>query len=266
MGTPEVQNLFSLRIPHFAFRASLSVLMISHFFMTGMAEADVTKHVLARIEELSLGIRSYKASYDLILRLKEGEVRMEGFLLYKWPEQVRNEMSVDSPPGLSQIIYLQKGIFWQYLPSSKVAFRQKEEKLRQQFPEIFASQDLINLRSPFDLVETGSLRFLEEEREEGDNASYLFEGTPKKAIQAQGSLAPRLCRFRISSRDGLLRDFVMYDEGGQEIYNQHFWDVQVNLELLDEEFEFQLPDDAQVVEVTQQTEKRLQTLAQKGSP
>ena len=249
------------------FRTSLFVLVIFlFFFMAGTATADVTKHVLARIEELSLGIRSYKANYDLILQLKEGEVKMKGSLLYKWPEQVRNEMSVDSTPGLGQIIYLQKGISWQYLPSSKVAFREQEERLRRQFPEIFASQDLINLRSPFDLVEAGSLRFLEEERGEGDEASYLFEGTPKKAIQIQGSLAPRLCRFRISNRDGLLRDFVMYDEGGQEIYKQHFWDVQVNLELLDEEFEFQLPDDVQIVEVTKQTKKRLEALAQKGSP
>ena len=56
----------------------------------------------------------------------------------------------------------------------------------------------------------------------------------------------------------------MYDENGQEIYRQRFWDIQINLELLDEEFEFRLPENVEVVEVTQETEKRLSGMAKEA--
>lgn len=232
----------------------------------GRAGADLTGHMLARVEELSLGVRSYKAHYDLVLKVSDTELIMKGILLYKWPGWLRNEMTVDFSPSLSQVLYWKDGILWQYLPSSKVVFRQEEGRLRERYPEIFASQDLLSLRSPFDLVETGSIRFLEEEKGEGARTHYLFEGIPKKAIQAQGALSPKLCRFRVSTADGLLRDFIMYDASGQEIYKQRFWDIQVNLELLDEEFEFELPNDVEIVEVTKETDRRLDRLAKGASP
>jgi len=239
----------------------IAIGVIFYLLIGGTAAAGITQHILSRIEELSLPVRSYKANYDLTLRLKGDEIRMKGILLYKWPEQIRNDMAVDDTRGLRQIIYWKNGILWQYLPDSKVAFRQEEAKLRGEYPDIFATQDLLNLRSPFDLVEIGSVRFLEEERGEGAEAFYLLEGIPKKALQAQGVLSPQLCRFRISSQDGLLRDFIMYDENGEEIYKQHIWELQANLDLLDEEFEFRLPEDVELVEVTQENEKRLAALA-----
>ena len=84
-----------------ALRLFLPVLL----FLSGVASADITPHLLSRIEELSLGIRSYKANYDLILRLEDKELRIKGMLLYKWPRKMRNEMTVEGPLGAGQVIY-----------------------------------------------------------------------------------------------------------------------------------------------------------------
>jgi len=234
--------------------------------LTGsLASAEVTEHLVSRMEELSVGVHSYKAAYDLTLQMEKGPIRMKGLLLYKWPASLRNEMSVDGPLGLHQMIYWREGILWQYLPASKVAFRQEEAKLREQFPQLFASQELLNLRSPFEMAQPHSIQLIREEPAEGGEGYYLFEAVPKKAIQSQGVLSPQLCRFRISSQDGLLRDFLMYNAHGQEIYAQHFWDIQINLELLDEEFQFHLPDDVEVVDVTKKSKERLEAMAKGAS-
>ena len=253
---------FTLHIRHYTFNTLVYGFMV-FCLIVGTAFADLTPHMLARVEALAVGVRSYKANYDLILRVDEKELKLKGMVLYKWPRQMRNEMTVEGPLGTQQIIYWKEGIVWQYLPSSKVAFRQQEARLREKFPEDFVSQDLLNLQNPFDLVETKTIHFIEEQQQEGE-AVYLFEGIPKKAIQIQKALAPHLCRFWISTNDGLLRNFSMYDENGQEIYRQRFWDIQINLELLDEEFEFRLPENVEVVEVTQETEKRLSGMAKEA--
>lgn len=232
--------------------------------IAGTSWADITPHLLSRIEELSLGVRSYQANYDLLLRVDGKELKIKGALLYKWPRQMRNEMSLDASRGPTQIIYWKDGIVWQYFPQEKVAFRLQESKLREKFPNLFASQDLLNLQNPFEIVEKESILFMKEEGE-GSEAAYLFEGIPKKAIQAQVKLSPKLCRFLISSSDGLLRDFSMYDENGQEIYRQHFWGIQMNLEVLEDELEFHLPENAQVIEATQETEKHLEQIKQGAS-
>ena len=244
--------------------AGITLIAAALFFLGSIASADMTPHLLSRIEELSLGIRSYQANYDLTLRIDGKELQIKGALLYKWPHEMRNEMSLDAAQGPAQVIYWKDGIVWQYFPQEKVAFRQQEAKLREEFPDLFASQDLLNLQNPFEIVETKSVRFLKEEGE-AEEAVYLFEGIPKKAIRSQAKLSPALCQFRISSSDGLLRGFSMYDDAGQEIYRQHFWGVQVNLEVLDEELEFRLPDNVQIIEVTQQTKKHLEELKQETS-
>ncbi len=219
---------------------------------------DFGDRILARVEQRSLFVRSYKANFDLWLKAGEDEFFMTGLALYKWPEMLRVEMSLRDQRELNQILYRKDGAVWQYIPSANIAFRRDEKKLREQFPDTFASQELVNLRNPFDLLEKETLRFLDEEHL-GDKAMYLFEGVPKKAIRHQGLLSPALCRLRIAEEDGLLRDLVMYDDAGVEIVKQHFWDVQPNLEILDEEFLFR-PQDVKLVEVTEQTVHKMELL------
>jgi len=226
---------------------------------------DLRGHLLSRIEQRSLAVRSYKASFDLWIRAGGEEFELTGVTLFKWPKMLRVEMSLRDEKALSQILYWREGIVWQYLPSANVAFHREEETLRKKYPETFASQDLVNLQNPFDLVEGASIKFLGEESVEGESL-YLFEGTPKKAIQHQGVLQPVLCRMQIADKDGLLRALLLYDASGREIVKQRFWDLQTNLELLDEEFMFK-PENVKLVEVTKQTEKKMKLLLQEvGSP
>jgi len=219
---------------------------------------DIGSHIVSRIEQKALGVQSYKANFDLWLRAGGEEFFLTGVTLFKWPKMLRTEMSLRGSKELSQVIYWKGGIVWQYLPSARIAFRQQEEILRGKYPDAFASQDLVNLQNPFDLIETKTLRFIDEERVDG-KTMYLFEGVPKKAIRHQGVLTPALCRMRIADENGLLQDLVLYDASGQEVLKQHFWDIQPNLELLEEEFEFR-PENAKLVEITQETEKKMRLM------
>lgn len=229
----------------------------------GLDAEDIGSHILARMEQKAIAVQSYKASFDLWMRVGENEFSLIGTTLFKWPKRLRVEMSLHDAKELSQVLYLKEGIVWQYLPLAKVAFHREEETLRKKFPDTFASQELLNIQEPFDLVESKTVKFLEEERVGGET-TYLFEGIPKKAIQHQGMLTPALCRIRIAEKDGLLRDLVLYDSAGAEVVKQHFWDIQPNLELLDEEFIFK-PEDVKLVEVTKQTEKKMMLLLKEES-
>ena len=238
-------------------RASSIPLFLSFFlvFLPHASAEDIGKHMLSRIEQKAFLVHSYKANFDLWLRLEDKEVRLSGTLLYKWPKRLRTEMSLSEQKTLSQVIYWKDGMMWQYLPSAGTAFRQNEEALRQKFPDTFASQDLLNLQNPFDLIEPHSVKFVDEERENG-KAVYLFEGVPKTAIRHQGVLQPVLCRMKVSEENGLLEEMVMRDKAGEEIMKQRFWDIQVNPELLDEEFIFN-PEHVTLVEITKETEKKM---------
>lgn len=229
-----------------------------------VAAEDIGNHILSRIEKKALAVQSYKASFDLWLRVGENHFSLIGTTLFKWPKMLRTEMSLRDEKALSQILYLKEGISWQYLPVAKVAFHREEATLREKFPDTFASQEFLNIQNPFDLVEQKTLKFLEEQNENGE-VFYLFEGVPKKAIRYQGALSPVLCRMRIAEKDGLLRDLTFYDAKGTEIVKQHFWDIQPNLELLDEEFAFK-PENVKLVEVTKQTEKKMLLILKEDSP
>ncbi|MFH1857535.1 MAG: hypothetical protein ABH845_01340 [Candidatus Omnitrophota bacterium] len=233
------------------------------FLAPGTLRADSFRdHLLSRIEQKSLNVQSYKASFDLWVRAGEEEFSLVGTTLYKRPKMLRVEMVLRDEKGLNQVLYQKGGLVWQYLPSAKVAFRRQEDVLREKFPDAFASQDLLNIQNPFDLVESGTVKFIDEEQVSGET-TYLFEGVPKKAIRYQGFLSPALCRMRVADQDGLLRDLVMYDGAGVEIMKQHFWDIQLNLELLEEEFDFR-PEDVKLIEVTKHTIKKMELLMQGG--
>ena len=240
-------------------RVNKALLLPGIGFLLGVSFAaaadDVGAHILSRMEGKAIAVQSYKASFDLWLYVGEDEFPLTGTTLFKWPKMLRVEMSLRDEEKLSQVLYMKDGVVWQYLPLAKVAFHRDEEALRKKFPEVFASQELLNIQDPFDLVEHQTLKFLEEERDKGETL-YLFEGVPKKAVRHQGVLAPVLCRMRIAEKDGLLRDLFFYDKAGREILKQHFWDIQPNLELLDEEFIFK-PEDVKLLEVTKQTEKKI---------
>ena len=247
---------------------SLKSSLTASFFLIGLAFSaaygeDLRGHLLSRIEQKSLAVQSYKANFDLWIRAGEGEFMLTGVTLFKWPKMLRVEMSLRDEKTLSQVLYWREGVVWQYLPSANVAFHREEEELRKKYPETFASQDLLNIQNPFDLVESSSIKFIEEESVEGESL-YLFEGVPKKAIQHQGVLQPVLCRMQIADKDGLLRTLVLYDAAGREVVKQRFWDIQINLELLDEEFMFK-PENVKLVEVTKQTEKKMKLLLKEGS-
>ncbi len=240
--------------------ASLVLLGLSH----PVSAEDIGSHILSRIEKKALAVQSYKASFDLWMRVGENQFSLIGTTLFKWPKMLRTEMSLRDEKGLSQTLYLKGGISWQYLPVAKVAFHREEETLRKKFPDTFASQEFLNIQNPFDLVEQKTLKFLEEQIEFGE-VFYLFEGVPKKAIRHQGVLSPAQCRLRIAEKDGLLRDLTLYDAAGTEVVKQHFWDIQPNLELLDEEFVFK-PENVKLVEVTKQTEKKMLLILKEDSP
>lgn len=222
------------------------------------AAEDLGGHLLSRIEQKALAVQSYKAHFDLWMRVGGEEFSLTGTTLFKWPKMLRVEMALRDQKEIGQILYWKGKVVWQYLPSANVAFHREEETLRKRFPDSFASQDLLNIQDPFDLLEGKTIRFLEEERMDGETM-YVFEGIPKRAIRHQGVLQPAVCRMWIADRDGLLRDLVMYDGAGREIVKQHFWEIQPNLELLEEEFVFK-PEDVKLVEVTKETEKKMELL------
>jgi|GEM_PF-2934194 len=246
------------------FYLSFLVLPLCAFGPLEVRAEEIGGHIISRLEQKALATQSYKASFDLLMRIGGNEFTLTGVTLYKWPKMLRVEMSLRDQKELSQVLYLKDGAAWQYLPMVKVAFHRDEEALRKKFPDTYASQELLNIQDPFDLVESKTVKFLDEERT-GKGTTYLFEGIPKQAIQHQGVLTPTLCRMRIAEQDGLLRDLVMYDATGREILKQHFWDIQQNLDLLEEEFVFK-PEDVKLVEVTQETEKKMRLFLEKESP
>jgi len=243
----------------------------THFFKRGviwailgwtlslqLSYADLGDHILSRVEQKALNIRSYKTNFDLWMRIGEEEFSLVGTTLFKWPQMLRIEMMLQGQKELGQVLYQKEGIVWQYLPSAGIAFRRQESLLKKKFPKSFASQDLLNIQNPFEMVESESIQFLDEEQVGGET-TYLFEGVPKKSIQHQGVMSPVFCRLRIAEKDGLLRDFMMYDASGVLLVKQHYWDIQANLEILDEEFVFQA-EDVKLIEVTKRTEKMMELI------
>lgn len=244
---------------HFLFLSGILVTLLTPSSLYG---EELGRHILSQIEKKSLFIQSYKAHFDLWMRVEGKEFSFTGTTLFKWPKRLRVEMALKDQEEIRQILYWDGEVVWQYLPSARIAFHRKEQFLREKFPKHFASQDLLNLQNPFDLVQSETIHFVDEERV-NDETYYLFEGLPKKAIQYQGILNPALCRMRIAEKNGLLQDLEMYDGSGVVIVKQHFWDIQPNIELLEDEFKFK-PEGIKLVEVTRHTENKMKLLLEEG--
>jgi hypothetical protein len=83
---------------------------------------------------------------------------------------------------------------------------------------------------------------------------FLLEGElddKVKALMGASMPTPEAVEFWLSAEDGLPRKVLFYGENGNEMLSQSFKDVVVNPTFDENLFNFEIPEGAQVMDITE---------------
>lgn len=239
---------------------ALVVLSLCLILEVATAQEEDYQSVIRDIKGKIDSLKSYKAKIEMVFLQSGGEVmELEGEIEYVKPDKLKMVIGVKGEDKTKQYIYSDGSTLWQYMPFFKLASKVDLAALKAEFPNV---DDLIKGQSNVettlkDFKEEG-IRYLGIEDLEGER-TYVFEGEIKEDKKQEMDLPMEVARLKvwISVDDGLQRKAEFYSEGGQLLFYQKLKDVQVNIDIPDDEFKFQKPDDVNVLDSTPQARQLL---------
>ncbi|MCM8794434.1 MAG: outer-membrane lipoprotein carrier protein LolA [Candidatus Omnitrophica bacterium] len=218
----------------------LSVLILLWPSLAGAQQETTLPPEARELVSKAAAASSYSAQFMMETKEEDGQpVRLEGRILFQQPNKRRLEIrqgpSVDSP----QVIIADGKTEWHFDPASK-------QVLRGAVPP-----QLPGPHKPFGEAKEGTVHLVQK-MGEGAAAVWRFEAEPSPLIAESAPVPIKVLRMDISPQDGLLRRLSILDEAGNEVLSQSYSDVETNIEISNEEFVFEPPDGAQVVDIPAQ--------------
>lgn len=231
--------------------------------ITGAQETEVVEEVLTQIQEKLNSLNSYQAKIEMGFLQEEGGVmEIAGEIKYMKPDKLRMEIGVKGEERTKQYMYSDGNTLWQYMPFFKLATKVDLAQLKEEFPE---AEELVkrqsNIQQAVSEIEKGNINYLGEEKLDGEKV-YVFEGKINPAEKEKMDMPIEIAKARlwISAQDGLQRKAEFYSPDGSLVYYQKLSEVEVNLEIPLSEFEFQKPEDTNVLDTTAQARERLRRM------
>lgn len=246
-------------------KGPILILNILFYLMSrsGSAQEETTA-IIKQIQDKAKEIQSYQASFTLKMVGPQGEILMEGNILFKRPEKIKLEMSMPNVPDAKQLMVSDGNLMWQVAPSLKLASKVDLATLKKEFGESYFTPVQEDISRPLKEVEEGSVKYLGKDSLE-DKEYFLFEAKPKSqtpGIEAAFSKA----RFWIDPDTGLEKKTVFYDLEGKEVFQRNFSEVKINLEISDHEFIFLPEEGMEVIDSTDQARKLMEAEKKGESP
>lgn len=224
-------------------------------------DAEETRARIAEVRERRAGIRSFAGTQSVTMEAMGRTIRTGGPVWFRAPARLRLEMQSDMPTASSLTVF-DGETTWTYQAAANMVARIDVAALRQEFPE----ENLVNNTTydPFQGIDAGSLRFLREDVVDGE-AVYLFRGESdgRAARMGMGQMAPDWMEISVGVADGLLRRLVAYRASGEEMMRGTSTIESTNTDLPDSLFLFEVPEGAQMMDMTASVRGML---AQQGAP
>jgi|GEM_PF-5131339 len=207
------------------------------------------EQVLQEIEEKIEALLSYRATFEMIFSEEE---TVTGEIVFLRPDKMRMKMIIGEDEQTRQELYSDGGTLWQYLPYYNMASKVDLAALKEEFPEEAAAlvEGQSDIQGALAEIDKGKIAYLGLEDLDGQSM-YVFEGQADASCEME--LEVIRIKVWISTADGLQRRVEYYSNEDELIYQHRLENVNVNSEIPDETFHFEPPEDAAVLDATEQS-------------
>ena len=229
----------------------------------GVRAEETTEQVLARLKAKVGEVKTVRADLKMTMAIMGQTITMEGTALIATPDKSRMEMSMNlGAIKMDQTIVSDGTTVWTYQPMLKMAHKIDAKKVAAETGIEQAGQQSSDLTKPLAGLVPESVKLVRTETV-GGVESYVFEGAPAMPKMPQIPFKPAKIEVSVGAEDGLLRKSVMFDADGKEMMSQTYDNIEVNVELPEEKFQFTPPEGVQVSDMTEGVLNMLKTMKQK---
>ncbi|MDE2998336.1 MAG: hypothetical protein OXU79_04570 [Gemmatimonadota bacterium] len=150
---------------------------------------------------------------------------------------------------IRQTIVSDGSLMWRYDPEEKIVYRINMARVYRA-TQVEADADQSNPMRPFRALEWKSIRYSGTDTLKGE-ILRVFEAAPEVTLLfAELPDPPSRVRFSVHPEDGLVRDVRYFDAEDRELLSRRFEDLNTNVKVDEEQFEFVVPAGVHVMDVT----------------
>ena len=229
---------------------------------SGQVESDSLERVLHEIEGKIETLSSYRAAFKMVFSEEE---TVSGEIVFLRPDKMRMEMVIGEDEQTRQALYSDGETLWQYLPYYNMASKVDLAALKAEFPKEAAAlvEGQSDIQGALSEIDKGEIVYLGLEELDG-HAMHVFEGQADASCET--GLEVTRIKVWISEADGLQRRVEYYSTEDELIYEHRLENVSVNSGIPDETFQFEPPEDAAVLDATEQSLQAFRETEEQEAP
>ncbi len=214
---------------------------------------------IAAIRKKAGEIANFRASMAMTMSMMGQRQEMTG-TVQKQGQKLR--METDMPAmGMKQIVVSDGKVVHTHIPMMNMVQTMDVERIRKAGADDMAAAMTQEQNDPFGATKTEDLTLVG--REKLDDADVVVvEGPIPQAPGVAPGMLPAKVRAWFDAKDGMVRQSVFFAQDGSEMITQKVTDYEINPTFEEGTFEFQVPADAQVVDMTDSIIKMAETLRQ----
>ncbi len=211
---------------------------------------ETTEQMIANLKAKAVAVKTVRADLKMSMAIMGQKMTMAGPVLIAPPGKARIEMSMDMGlMKMDQVIVADGTTVWTYQPTLKMAHRIDAAKVAAETGIEQVGQQGNDLTQPFAGLAPESIKLVRADKLAG-NEVHVFEGVPAMPNLPQIPFKPAKTEVWVGAEDGLLRKSVMFDADGKEMMSQAYENIEVNVEIPAEKFQFTPPEGIQVMDMT----------------
>lgn len=230
-------------------------------------EQEIVKRFQVKREK----IETLKVDVTVVRQISMVSITITQSAVLKRPGKMKMEQSFLSPMGDAQtsLVVSDGNYTWMYMPSFNKVTKTDLNRLRKEEGEEAPKDIGVIPAQPFIGIKKGTVRYVKTEKLDG-KVAYLFEGTPLELAPKAppGVQLPPMAplvkvKVWIGVNDSLLYKKVTYDKEGAEAVSETYKYLEVNGSIDDSQFSFIPPDDATVMDNTDEMIRNMKTMKAK---
>lgn len=208
-----------------------------------------TKKALEDINLKLSDINSYSADMSFYFVFDAEEKKIDGKISFDKPDYLWMEISSSDARQPSQLMISNGENYWMYIPRDKVVFVTDLKIVREKYPDYYLEHQSAGISSPFRGMDISTITLISE-KDYNNGSAYVFRARPGSDFVSQGVDFSE-AEFWIGIDDGLLKKIVFFDKDNNPVMTQVYSNIKVNIPVDKERFDFKIPEEVEVIDMTE---------------
>jgi len=216
-------------------------------------DMEKIEQIIDNLKNKAAVVNSYRANLTMTIETMGQNVVTQGSIVFKKPNKSWKETVMDmGSMGMKQIYVSDGKTSWAYNPKMKIVNKINLEKIDAETKEGAKTQRAKDISKPCESFQRESISYVRTEEIDGRKV-YIFQGLPRKSEMSIMPFVPAKIEMWVGVDDGLARKIIVFNEEGKEMICQLYTDIEVNIEVADNQFEFTAEEKVQVIDITEGT-------------